>query len=271
MPEGREISVREWSSPENSTSIVYVHGIQSHSGWAVETGGWLLENGFNLFAYDRAGSGMSGGVKGHLNTYDDALEDLDKIIKFAKSETGCRYVFLMALCWGAKVAALYEMKRPGNLDGIIMLTPGIKSKLTLPLSQKAHLFIDLFKGGKSYFPLPLTDDMFTDEEKYMRFISDDTYSLKDATSSFLYETLKMDFAVSKGFSSINVPVLCFLAGRDPIVNNNFIDVLMKRVDSEVVMYPDVLHSIEFNSKARAGMLEKVKTWINSRVILVDVQ
>jgi alpha-beta hydrolase superfamily lysophospholipase len=258
---GREISVRQWSRPENKVSIVYVHGIQSHSGWAVETGEWLLAEGINMFAYDRAGSGASGGPKGHLETYGKALADLGRVIKYVKDRTGTRYVFVMALCWGAKVASLYEIKNPGNISGIILLTPGIKAKLSVPLSQKVSIFLDLIKGGRSYFPLPLKDDMFTGEDKYLRFISEDRSSLKEATSRFLFETLRMDFMVSRQYSRIRIPVLCFLAGRDPIVDNDFISSLMKKVNSEVVTYPDVLHSIEFNSTARIDMLERVKKWI----------
>jgi alpha-beta hydrolase superfamily lysophospholipase len=261
----RNLAVREWIQDTDAVTVIYVHGIQSHSGWMVDTGQWLYDKGFNVFAYDRCGSGCSDGTRGHMGSFREAIEDLDFVILYAKEHAQGRDVFLMALCWGAKLAAAYEIEKPGSLDGLILLTPGIKAKLTLPLIKKAGIFLDLFKGGRSYFELPLTDSMFTDEERYLDFISHDDLSLRKATSRFLYESLKMDRVTSGRIDEIKIPVLCFLAGRDPIVDNPFVSSLMNKINAEVTTYHDVLHSIEFNTEARDVMLEKVKNWIHKIV------
>ena len=45
-------------------NVVHLHGIQSHSGWYVETAAELARRGYAVYLADRRGSGLSMGTRG---------------------------------------------------------------------------------------------------------------------------------------------------------------------------------------------------------------
>src|SRR5689334_10539782 len=61
-------------------SLVYLHGIQSHGGWYVETAAALAERGYTVFLPDRRGSGACGEPRGHFDSPDQLVEDVGRFV-----------------------------------------------------------------------------------------------------------------------------------------------------------------------------------------------
>jgi predicted alpha/beta hydrolase len=77
--DGTRLHASLFEAREPVAGLVMVHGMQSHAGWfeAAGTAVALAAAGITCLAYDRRGSGRSGGTPGHAARADDMLADLD--------------------------------------------------------------------------------------------------------------------------------------------------------------------------------------------------
>ena len=70
---------RRWL-PEQADAragLIFLHGIASHGAWFAETAAFLAEHGIAVYAPDRRGSGLSGGPRGHISGYEQAIADAE--------------------------------------------------------------------------------------------------------------------------------------------------------------------------------------------------
>src|SRR5687767_3354704 len=76
--DGTPLSASLWRADRPNAGLLIVHGMQSHAGWfeVSATAGEIAQAGVTVLAYDRRGSGRSGGPPGHVDSADVFLEDL---------------------------------------------------------------------------------------------------------------------------------------------------------------------------------------------------
>src|SRR5262249_55237602 len=85
--DGTLIHYREWPCDGDTRAVlVFLHGIASHAGWFAETAEVLGARGIRVVAPDRRGSGRSGGPRGHLVRYEQALSDLERLIDLVRRD-----------------------------------------------------------------------------------------------------------------------------------------------------------------------------------------
>src|SRR5829696_1790316 len=86
--DGLSLHYRRWlpTTDRPIASLLFVHGIASHGAWFAETATYLADRGVAVYAPDRRGSGLSGGQRGHLARYEQALDDLDLFLDLMTRE-----------------------------------------------------------------------------------------------------------------------------------------------------------------------------------------
>src|SRR4051794_4879580 len=102
-PEGR-IVFRHWTSGKQAGVLVHLHGIESHSGWFSETAAELCGQGYEIYAADRVGSGLSEGRRGDVTSWRVWLRHVQAILEIAQDENPDLPLYLAASCWGARLA-----------------------------------------------------------------------------------------------------------------------------------------------------------------------
>ena len=78
---GRLLFTRTWLPREVTGSpLLFVHGFGEHSGRYEKTARWFAHRGREVYAYDHAGHGLSSGKRGHVDRFDDLLDDLEFVL-----------------------------------------------------------------------------------------------------------------------------------------------------------------------------------------------
>src|SRR5918994_273423 len=124
---------RSRQSPPSAV-LIFLHGIASHAGWFAETAADLNRQGMEVYGPDRRGSGCSGGTHGphgHLDRYEQALDDVEQLVRLVAAEHPGTPVFLAASSWAAKLAVVYAAQRAAPLSGLLLLGPGLTSEVKL--------------------------------------------------------------------------------------------------------------------------------------------
>src|SRR4051794_39270056 len=71
-----------WWTPAGPpvAGLALVHGINEHSGRYEHVGDGLAARGIDVLAFDLPGHGRSGGRRGHVDRFDDLLDEAEDLI-----------------------------------------------------------------------------------------------------------------------------------------------------------------------------------------------
>lgn len=228
--------------------VVFLHGIRSHGGWYQRSGAVLAAAGFDTYFLDRRGAGLNTAYRGDAPSFRRLLDDVAEFLQALRAEPGFLPVFLAGISWGGKLAAALPYRRPGLVDGLVLLCPGLVSRVRPGWTQRLCLAAArLFRPGR-LFPIPLNEpELFTASPEGQRFIAADPWGLRRATTRFLMTSVALDVYLRRAVRAVTVPTLLLLAGRDRIVDNPRIRAVLAHCPGpvEVVEYPDAYHTLEF--------------------------
>lgn len=220
MEDGYALRGRLWPCRDSSaaTPVLYLHGIQSHSGW-YEWSASLLALRAPLLAPDRRGSGLNATARGDTPGAERWLRDLDELAQWAQARFHTQRVDLVGVSWGGMLAAAWSLRRPGWVRRLLLIAPGIFPAVDIGLSARFRVALALIAAPTRRFPLPLDDpDLFTDAPMGRAFISGDALKLTDATARFLACSAWLRGRVARARrAALAPPLTLFLADRDRII------------------------------------------------------
>jgi alpha-beta hydrolase superfamily lysophospholipase len=243
--DGAGAFVRHWS-PEGSTigSVVLLHGIQSHSGWYLNSCGRLADSGFQVWAPDRRGSGLNQVHRGDAPSFRRLIDDVAALLRRVDPPR-----FLEGISWGGKLALGLQRRHPGLADGLVLLTPGLASQVNLTWNQRIAVLLCRCFSPRSEFDIPLNNpELFTANVDFRRWIQDDPLALRKATARLLVESARLDMYNRFAARHVVVPTLLLLAERDRIIDNAGVRRLVARfpvADLTVREYSGANHTMEF--------------------------
>lgn len=264
--DGEQVYYREWQGNPDKDVLVYLHGIESHTGWFIDTGNKLSESGFNVFALERRGSGINKKDRGYIRTYQIFIDDVKLMLEHIKKQYPDKKIYLIGLCWGGKLAVICSTVLSNLIDGLILISPAIKTKVTLPFRQKLDVAFSNFFRPYKLFDIPIHDYMFTKNHAYMEFIKNDPFRLTRATARFFFETAKMQIYINRTAHELIVPVLVFLAGDDAIVDNASVKKWFENIgskDKQMKIFQGSCHSIEFEEESK-DLISEIRRWVDER-------
>lgn len=266
--DGSTLGYVAYTTPDASTALVYLHGIESHAGWFAQAATLLQGHGYDVFNLDRRGSGINrenrGYASGHIDHYQILLDDIHDFITPLRERY--RHVFLVGLSWGGKLATAYELEYPDDVDGLVLITPGIKAlvDVSLPVKLKIVLFAQL--SPQSPIASPIAPEMFTTTPRYLDYIKDDPSRLTHATARFYWQSSRLDSYLSSNIAAMDRPTLLFLAGQDRIIDNAGVLGMLNRGNTDkltVIDYPDQTHSVQFDDPDR--LVQDMHHWLQRQL------
>ena len=260
------IYMRVFGKNGGKTPVIMSHGLQSHSGWFVQSAAFMAGLGHPVYSMDRRGSGLSQAPRGDLKDFMIMVEDIHTVAKFVKKRHAKKKIYLLGHCFGAIPAAAYACEYPDNAKGLILTTPAIYTKTEPSLFWKIRILVTPSGKGNFLVPNPLETSQFTELRMYEEFIKSDTLSLKAATGDFYYQVHRARKFVHRNISQLNMPVLMGIAGEDPIVDNQRILVFFQKIpaaDNALIEYNDARHILEF-SPEKERYFDDLASWLNRR-------
>jgi acylglycerol lipase len=246
---GRSLRYRVVASQPARYHLLYLHGIESHSAWFLPAAARLRELGFTTYLLDRRGSGLNmNPLPGDASSASVLLEDVRRF----RRQVGDPKLHLLGLSWGGKLAASVALDQPEALQSLILITPGLRSRRDLSLSSKANVLLNLLVGGRSRFKVPIEPEMFTHTPRFLDFIRADPWRLQKVTARFLLTSRVLDRMITKKIANLRLPILLFLAGKDPIIDNHGVEDLLSAVKNHVrvQIFTDAIHAIQFDQMER---------------------
>ena len=282
---GVQLHYRRWLPPTNqkpSAIVVYVHGIQTHSGNAIRIRG-LVSEGCAVYSHDFYGHGYSEGQRWLIpKTWRTNLDDLRTFLNLvaAQHDTDTP-IFLMSESYGSNVALIlarefqdHPERGPKTFDSVIVTCPCLDPPLPpYPVLWAIRYFL------APLFPLWVPSSFYTNpgynnnnnNKQYKQTLrqqlgldtADDAYSLR--TGAELVRTMQTARHVAvPGLSS----AFCLIHGtQDRVCRLDGAEYLWKtgsHPDSEFHRLPGVGHNV-FAKHTFERSTQIVSEWIHKRL------
>lgn len=266
-PDGRRLAYVRYRASGARTALVYLHGIESHEGWFALAARELSARGYDVFCLDRRGSGINrenrGFRSGHVDSFETLHADIDKFVEGLRGRYSS--VFVVGLSWGGKLALSYALTHPDEIEGLVLITPGLRSRVDVSSAEKLKIVTLQALNPTSPVPTPIEPEMFTTTPKYLHYIREDPLRLRYASVRFFWQTHRLDNYIDERMPANTLPIQVFLAGRDRIIDNHGVLKVLERggQDSlDVVTYPDQTHSIQVDAFER--LVDDMTRWLRQR-------
>lgn len=266
--DGYEWRYRCYEPPGTPRStIVCIHGIQSHGGWYEYSCTALARAGHRVYFLDRRGSGLNGQQRGDAPGFRRLLDDIAEFLRQQRADSRLP-VFLLAISWGGKLGVALQKRHPGLVDGMILLCPGFFALVRPPLGQRLAILATRLWRPEQLFPIPLNDPaLFTATPRWLGFLRTDPSALRQATARLLIESVRLDGYLRWAVRSVRLPVLVLLASEERIIDNLRTRQLIARfpaADKEIIEYAGAHHTLEFEPDPEV-FLRDVRRWLDRQL------
>ena len=121
-----QLAGREWE-PEGSPRavIVLVHGLGEHIGRYQHVAEMFCNHAYAVIGSDHPGHGRSGGKRGHVDSYEDFMQEIDHLLGEADARFPGKPRVLYGHSLGGNLVLYYALKRRPEIAGVIATGPAI--------------------------------------------------------------------------------------------------------------------------------------------------
>ena len=251
---------RRWlPTTTGRAAVLLIHGLGEHCGRYEHVGRRLAEAGLDVIAIDNRGFGETGGRRGHVDSWDDYLNDVED--QLAEVRTLGLPTVMMGHSLGGLIALSYCGSGRPQPDALVTSGPA----LGLHPDPKLGVLKVLGPIIRRVAPNLVIDDNL-DETAFAEDLSvGKVFMVDPLRTPFFTISLGMELFGSidrtkKALLGIDLPLLCMHGGRDKLVPTASSEVLEDLPGAERTVYDDLGHEI-FNEPVGLEIVDTVIDWI----------
>lgn len=262
---GLGIFVRSWRPATPRAAVVICHGVKSHSGYYLWAAEQLVAAGLAVYALDLRGRGKSDGERFYIEKMQDYLDDVDVVIKLAKSREPGLPVFLLGHSAGGVISSTYALEHQADLAGLIC--ESFAFQVYAP-----DFALAVLKGLSHVFPhahvLDLKNKDFSRDPQVVQFMDTDPLIAHEVQPTrTVAELVKADERLKRDFPLIKLPVFILHGTADkatkPGGSQLFYDTAGS-ADKTLKLYEGYFHD-PLNDFGKEVVMQDIKEWILRRI------
>ena len=244
--DGAVIPYREWWQEDARAVILSLHGQGGHSGPFGHMGDEYHKLGFNVYAHDHRGFGLSAEPRGDIPSYDHFINDTLAMIRLARERNARKPLFLLGLSMGGHIALRSACRAGEEIAGVIALSPGFKLRHPPGWSVVLKGALTALIQPTRYLP-PIGGSVVTTRNQlHIERASQDEHWVTTYTARFHLETVRSIRRARREIQRLRVPVLFMQAGNDhlvcPVESRRFFD-LIRSPDKEFRLLEGLCHNL----------------------------
>lgn len=253
--------------PENPrAAVVLVHGLGEHSLKYDYFAEAVYGKGLAFFVYDQRGHGRSGGIRCHVDTFDDFVEDLRQFVEIAKIESLRDEVFIVGLSLGGLTSLAFSIKYGGMIKGVVASAPALR--FTRPPSgiETGVAGILALLCPRMTTPNRVPFEYLSHDRELIEKTKDDKYSQRILSFKLFAELEKAARYVFENAAAMEAPVLLLHGTEDKVMDPRATKDFYGRVssaDKEIRLYDGLYHELLRETK-RQEIINYILGWITKR-------
>lgn len=259
------IFVRSWRPAAARAVVVICHGVNSHSGQYLWTGGQLAARGFAVYALDLRGRGRSDGERFYVEDVADYVSDVAATVALAKSRHAGIPLFVLGHSAGGVVSSTYVLDHPEGIAGFICESFAFQ----VPAPGFALAAI---KGLSHIAPrlpvLKLKNEDFSRDPDAVEALNSDPLTAHEAQPAITVAALvRADERLREEFPHIRLPLLILHGTSDNATiyhGSQFFHETAGSSDKTLKLYEGHFHDL-LNDLGKDQVLADIAGWIDARI------
>ncbi len=247
-------------------SVLCVHGLAEHLERYSHVESLFAANGYSFHMIDNRAHGKSVGKRGHVERYDDFVEDVDWFRRnIVEKVSAGKPLFLMGHSNGSLISARYVLKYSEGLKGVVLSGIPIKAAVS-PMKKKLGMMMAGVIPNMS-IPAGLDAKLVCRDPKVVEAYVNDPMVYTTVTVRFGREFFVAMDDLSARAADFRLPALFLHGGADgicdPVAAKDFYERVSSK-DKQFVMFDGMYHEI-FNDQEKELPLGAALKWIGERL------
>jgi len=239
------------------SSVVLVHGIGEHSGRYDNVGRCLASKGHDVLAFDNRGFGQSGGKRGHVESFEDYLDDVEDLVIERRQLRAP--VVLIGHSLGGLIAATYVVRHRPAPDLLVLSAPALAAhvprwqRLAAPLLSRVapRLFIKNDIDGALLSSIPEVQSAYRD----------DPLRVRGATARLGKEIFDAMVTTTEAIDRLTIPCYVLHGVDDELVPIAASEPLAALDNVTYRRWPGLRHE-SFNEAQQDEVLDELSHWLD---------
>lgn len=266
VSDGLRLFVRRSEVANARSEVLIAHGFGEHSGRYGALMDHLTSHGYSVAAYDHRGHGLSDGLPGHVESFDEYDADLDRMLASLRSRNPSRPLYLIAHSMGGLIALRYLARRSDAVAAAVISAPLIGVAVPVPAHKRM-----IAKVGARVAPrLRLANEinpshLSRDPEVGRAYAADPLVNRKVSPKWFAEATRAMQEVVEWA-PQIKTPLLVMHGTEDRLASVDDTKRMFEHAgspDKELVIYSGFYHEL-FNEPEKQEVFERATEWLAKR-------
>lgn len=263
-----KIFYQKWIPASYDRVMVVQHGFGEHSGRYMNLVNALDGQGIAIYALDSRGHGRTGGKRGHVDQFQQFVDDLADLIQLAKKETSKSKIYLLGHSLGGVIVLQYSLQGTNqeNLHALVVSSGG----LMIRMDPEKHVKLTFAKLLASLTPATTVNANLD-----LKFLSHDQ-SVIDAyvkdplvhgmmSFQMAVNTVRLGALIYEKASHLQIPIYIIHGSGDGIVNPEGSKKLFNMLtcpDKTLKIYDGLYHET-FNELPadREKVLGELREWL----------
>lgn len=262
-PEGLSLFIRKWksSSGPSKAHLLVLHGYMEHGGRYRDLAHVMAECGIAVSAVDLRGHGRSEGRRGHVQRFDNYLDDAQT----ALDTLGDAPRFILGHSNGGLVALDLAVSRRPKINGLVVTNPFLAlTTKPNPVSLGVGRLLGRY-GPTLSLPSGLPPSGLSHDAEIVDAYCRDPLVFSTVNAGWFKE-LAAAQERAMGFRRVEVPLLYIYSDADPIASpaaNRTLSDQLHSQDKSVVLREGEYHEV-LNERDREVLHRQIAEWILTR-------
>ncbi|HEY3367747.1 MAG TPA: alpha/beta fold hydrolase [Symbiobacteriaceae bacterium] len=264
--DGVVIPYREWWRPAANGVVIYLHGQGDHSGPFTAMGDLLHELGYNVYAHDHRGFGLSQERRGDIKSYETFIDDVMTMLAHARRQNPGKPAFLLGLSMGGHLALRSAYRAGKSVAGAIALSPGFKLRTPPPWRVVLKTVLFSILTPLRYIPV-MGSVVTTRNQVHLARAGEDEHYVNSFTARFFVEAVRSIHKAMREIRQLRVPVLILQAGDDFLISpeeNRRVYDRISHPDKRFRLLDGLCHNLVVEPEM-PDIAREIAEWIDQRV------
>lgn len=267
-PKDLTIFARAWKPDLPPKAVILlVHGLGEHIGRYEHVAQMFTDNQYGFVGADLIGHGKSGGQRGHADSFDDFLNDIDKLVQETDRLFPAIPKFLYGHSLGGNLILYYAIKRNPSVTGLIVSSPGLE------IARVPALKYAVGKLMYTLYPrFPLTNSLdvtgLSHDPAVVEAYRNDPLVHPMISARVGLDLINLGKFLRENSISVKAPILLFHGENDRLVNVSGTREFVKQYKGDLtyVEFPEGYHELH-NDTNKNELFGKMLDWISGKVLL----
>lgn len=260
---GMQLYSQAWLPATPARGVVaLVHGFGEHGGRYTYLAEALTAGGYALSTFDHRGHGRSPGLRGHIDHFQEFLDDVAASLPAARSFAPSAPLFLMGHSMGGLIALNFAIRHPQGLQGVIASAPLLAPPNVSPWMTCASKLLSRIKPDFSLDTGVKADTISRDPAEVKRY-GEDPYVHGRASARFGTELTAAQEWTQAHAAELALPLLLYHGDADPLVpiaGSRTFFANVKTADKQFIEWPGGYHE-SHNDLHRAQVFAAILAWL----------